>query len=309
MKSIYARICRNYNSYSKIGFIGLGQMGKPMVNNLIKKYKDIVLFDSSSSATEIFAGKAKIAQDMSEMISREIVFLMLPDANITKNVLFSSKFGLNKVLKPGSTIVNSGTIGIHETEQIAREIGPEINFIDAPVSGGTVGAKNASLTFMVSGKPEVIERITPILKEMGVTIVMCGDAGKGQAMKICNNMLLAITMEGVSETFALAEKMQIDLKVLNSVINSSSGRSWSSEVNNPVPGIVTTSPASNDYCLGFSSKLLLKDIRLAVDESKRHDMSLPALNASGKSYEEMITLDTESQSKDMSYMFQYLSKK
>lgn len=239
------------------------------------------------------------------MRDREVVFMMLPNAEAVRNTLFS-KNGLAPSLPKGAIIVNTGTIGIGATKEIVRELGRDLDYIDTPVSGGIMGASNASLTFMASGRPESIAQITPILMAMGKKIVHCGDAGKGQAAKICNNMLLAITMLGASETYALAERLGLDAHTLTDIINSSSGRSWTTEINNPVPGVVPSSPASHAYKNGFSSQLLLKDIRLALDECRSTGLQLASLATTERAYEEMLKERPDLSTSDMSCMYPFI---
>lgn len=280
-----------------------------MADNIIKKGEnriELTVYDTLAEANTYFKDKAKVASKWSDFSSSQAIFMMLTTANSVAQVLFH-KYNLVDLLKKDTIIVNSGTIGVDASKQIdslLKEKG--MRFVDAPVSGGVMGAENASLTFMAGGCSETIKSIEPILQMMSKKIVYCGDVGKGQAAKICNNMLLAITMQGVCETFSLAQKMNLDLQLLSDIVNTSSGRCWVTEVNNPVPGIVPTSPASRDYNNGFSAQLLLKDIRLAQKEAELSNLHLDGIESAEKSYSEMIAKFPESAIKDMSILFQHI---
>lgn len=296
---------RRLASTANVGFIGLGKMGAPMSNRLIEKYNNLIVFDKDPSSRNRFAGKTKVASDIAELKDCEIVFTMLPDAKSTSDVIFSDE-GLVKYLKRGSTIVNSGTIGISESLDIKYALGGDYDFIDAPVSGGTIGAERGTLTFMVSGNQSSLGKVEDFLNAMGKNIMFLGDVGKGQAAKICNNMLLAIIMCGTSEAFALAKRLGLDLGIFSNIVNVSSGRSWVTECNHPVPGIDKSSPSSKNYSGGFSSNLILKDVRLALNASKQQNMNLVSLSAVESEYSKMIEQVQGSECKDMSFLFQYI---
>lgn len=296
---------RKFTSTGNIGFIGLGKMGTPMSNRLIQKYKNIIVFDKDPSSRSRFEGKTMVASSIAELKDCGIVFTMLPDAKSTSDVIFSNE-GLLKCLKKGSIIVNSGTIGISESLEINNKLGGDYDFIDAPVSGGTIGAEKGTLTFMVGGNRSSLKNVNELLNTMGKNIIFLGNVGKGQAAKICNNMLLAINMCGTSEAFALAKKLGLNLKNFSDLVNLSSGRSWVTECNHPVPGIDESSPSSKDYNGGFSNHLLLKDIRLALKASMKHNMNFVSLSAAESEYSQMIQKVEGSDGKDMSYLFQYI---
>lgn len=284
-------------------------MGRRMADNIIKAGAnrfDLTVYDTVPEANAYFKDKAKVAAKWSDFSSAQAIFMMLPNADSVAQVLFH-KYNLVDLLKKDCIIVNSGTIGVDASKQIdslLKEKG--LRFVDAPVSGGVMGAENASLTFMTGGCSNTIKSIEPVLQCMSKKIVYCGEVGKGQAAKICNNMLLAITMQGVCETFSLAKKMNLDLRLLSDIVNTSSGRCWVTEVNNPVPEIVPSSPASRDYKNGFSAQLLLKDIRLAQKEAELSNLNLDGLASVEKSYAEMIGKVPESAIKDMSVLFQHI---
>lgn len=292
---------------TNIGFIGLGKMGNPMSHRLLKKYKNVIIFDKNLEIRNQNEFRSHFALSLTDFRNCDYIFTMLPDAKSTEDVLFSSDGILNS-LKKGATIINSGTIGISASWKILDRIGKEFEFIDAPVSGGTIGAEKGTLTFMASGNKNSCDKIKPLLETMGKNIIFLGRVGQGQAAKICNNMLLAINLVGASEAYALAKNLGLDLKTFNDLINFSSGKSWVTEINNPVPGLNETSPSSKNYSGGFSSKLILKDIGLALDASHECEMNLIALKSSNEYFSQMIEKDQNSGRKDMSYLFQYILK-
>lgn len=291
-----------------LGFVGLGKMGVPMSIRLLNKYKNLMVFDKNSEIRNLFDLKAQFASSLSDLKNCDYIFTMLPDARSTDEVLFSSN-GILKSLKKGATIINSGTIGISASCKILEKIGGDFDFIDAPVSGGTIGAGKGTLTFMVGGKENSCEKVKPILLSMGKNVIFLGEVGKGQAAKLCNNMLLAINMVGASEAFALAKYLDLDLKTFSNLVNVSSGKSWVTEFNNPVPGVNESVPSSKNYSGGFTSQLLLKDVGLALEASHEKGINLMALETSNKCLSQMIEHDEGSGNKDMSYLFQYMIRK
>ena len=295
---------RKYGT-TNLGFVGLGKMGVPMSLRLLKKYENVMVYDKNPETRKIHEFKSQFALRLTDFGNCDYIFTMLPDAKSTEDVLFSSNGILNS-LKIGATIINSGTIGISASCKILDRIGKNFEFIDAPVSGGTIGAEKGTLTFMVGGNRNTYDNIKPLLETMGKNIIFLGEVGQGQAAKICNNMLLAINMVGASEAYALAKNLGLDLKTFNDLINVSSGRSWVTEINNPVPDLNESSPSSKNYSGGFSSRLLLKDIGLALDASRENSMNLMGLETSNHYFSQMIGKDKESGSKDMGYLFQYI---
>lgn len=246
----------------KIGFIGLGNMGYPMVENLIKAGKEVHAFDvtenypdgaiSCSSAGEVSKGK-------------DIVITMLPSGAILSEVANE----IIPVMDEGSLFADCSTIEVDtaiQVSKVAKENG--LDFIDAPVSGGSLGAKAGTLTFMVGGEETAFVRIGPLLEIMGGKIIHCGPSGSGQAAKMCNNMILGATMIVTCEAYGLAKKLNLDHKVLFEVVSQSSGYSWTNNVYCPLPGIGPQSPADNDYKPGFSAALMLKDLLLSQKASE-----------------------------------------
>jgi 3-hydroxyisobutyrate dehydrogenase len=257
-----------------IAFIGLGNMGGPMAGNLVKAGHEVRAFDlsqaSKDAATELGVGIAGSAKEA--VAEAEIVVTMLPAG---KHVL-SVWDDILPSVKPGALLIDSSTIDVDSARK-AHELAQARGCLslDAPVSGGVGGAKGATLTFMVGGSDEAFALGEPILKAMGRRIVHCGAAGNGQAAKICNNMILGISMIGVSEAFVLAEKLGLSHQSLYDVASTSSGQCWSLTTYCPVPGPVPTSPANNDYKPGFASALMLKDLKLAQEAAQAAGASTP----------------------------------
>ncbi|QEN90212.1 3-hydroxyisobutyrate dehydrogenase [Labrys sp. KNU-23] len=247
---------------SKIGFIGLGNMGGPMAANLVKAGHEVRGFDlSPASLDSARADGVIIAASAAEAVKdADAVVTMLPaGAHVLK--VWSELSGL---VPDGALLIDSSTIDVDSARK-AHEIaaGRELAAVDAPVSGGVGGAKAGTLTFMVGGADEAFARAEPLLTVMGKRVVHCGPAGAGQAAKICNNMILGISMIGVCEAFALGEKLGLSQQALYDVASTSSGQCWSLTTYCPVPGPVPTSPANNDYKPGFAAALMLKDLKLA----------------------------------------------
>ncbi len=254
----------------KIGFIGLGHMGSYMAANLIKAGHEVTVFDLNTEAMNKLGEQGAMLAISIGAAARgaEIVVTMLPAAAHVRSVL-TAEDGVFSNLARGATVIDSSTID-PQTIRALAEAGQlrGISVVDAPVSGGTGGAQAGTLTFMVGSTQEQYDWITPVLKGMGKNIVHCGGVGTGQVAKICNNLVLGITMAGTAEAMALGAKLGIDPQVLGSIMNTSTGRSWSSEVCNPYPGVVSTAPASREYSGGFGADLMLKDLGLATDAAK-----------------------------------------
>lgn len=255
----------------KIAFIGLGNMGAPMARNLINAGHSLVLFDLNQSVlgelgtlgAEVAASPCQAAQQA------ELVITMLPAAAHVRAV-FQQEEGVLAGVRAGTPVVDCSTIDPQTSRDLHAAAAKQgVDFADAPVSGGTGGAQAGTLTFMVGASPALFATLQPVLGQMGKNIVHCGEVGTGQVAKICNNMLLGISMIAVSEAMALGNALGIDTQVLAGVINSSTGRCWSSEAYNPWPGIVATAPASRGYTGGFGAQLMLKDLGLATEAARQ----------------------------------------
>ncbi|MFL1586129.1 3-hydroxyisobutyrate dehydrogenase [Stutzerimonas stutzeri] len=255
-----------------IGFIGLGNMGAPMAHNLLKAGHQLSVFDLNAAAVENLVGAGALPVDSPTAIAQgnaELIITMLPAAAHVKSVYLGEN-GLIAHSRPGVMLIDCSTIDPHSAREVAKAAAEHGNpMLDAPVSGGTGGAAAGTLTFMVGGSDADFDRAQPILAAMGKNIVHCGAAGNGQVAKVANNMLLGISMIGVAEAMALGVALGMDAKTLAGVINTSSGRCWSSDTYNPFPGVLDNVPASRDYSGGFGSDLMLKDLGLATEAAKQ----------------------------------------
>ena len=252
---------------ASIAFIGLGNMGGPMAANLVKAGHKVVAFDLvAASRDQAKADGAGIAESaVAAVKGADVVITMLPAG---KHVL-SVWTEVVPVMTKGALIIDCSTIDVESAKQAhALAATHGVASVDAPVSGGTGGAKGATLTFMCGGEDKAFATAKPVLEKMGKKIVHCGGAGAGQATKICNNMILAVSMIAVCEGFALAEKLGLSHQALFDVASTSSGQCWSLTTYCPVPGPVPTSPANNGYKPGFASALMLKDLRLSQEAAK-----------------------------------------
>jgi len=249
---------------ANVAFIGLGNMGVPMAANLVKAGHKVTAFDLvAASRDQARSDGAAIAESgVGAVKGADVVITMLPAG---KHVLGVWNEVLPAMAK-GTLIIDCSTIDVESAKQahaLAAKHG--IASVDAPVSGGTGGAKGATLTFMCGGEAKAFASAQPMLANMGKKIVHCGAGGAGQAAKICNNMILGISMIAVGEAFVLAEKLGLSHQALFDVASTSSGQCWSLTTYCPVPGPVPTSPANNDYKPGFASNLMVKDLTLAQD--------------------------------------------
>ena len=247
---------------ARIGFIGLGNMGGPMARNLLKAGHEVHGYDLVPAALEAFVAAGGIAATSGVAAAQGAEFLitMLPAGKHVRDA-YLSQSGLAAACAEGAVLIDSSTIDVATAREVAGAVGRPM--LDAPVSGGTMGAEGGTLAFMVGGPEAAFAKAQPILAAMGKTIVHCGAAGNGQAAKACNNMILAITMIGTCEGFLLAEKLGLPHQVLFDVISKSSAQSWAVTSYCPVPGPVPTSPANRDYKPGFAGALMEKDLGLA----------------------------------------------
>lgn len=245
-----------------IAFIGLGNMGGPMCANLVKAGYDVKAFDLAPAACDAAraAGASVASSAIDAAKGRDVVITMLPAGKFVIDVWTA----VLPAAAPGALLIDCSTIDVEsarKTHELAAARG--VQSLDAPVSGGVGGAKAATLAFMAGGSAEAFARAEPILQKMGRKVFHCGGAGAGQSAKICNNMLLAISMIGVSEALTLGEKLGLSHQVMFDVMTASSGKCWSLESYCPVPGPVPASPANNGYKPGFATNLMLKDVKLS----------------------------------------------
>eukprot|EP01116_Phalansterium_solitarium_P024956 TRINITY_DN931_c0_g2_i1.p1 TRINITY_DN931_c0_g2~~TRINITY_DN931_c0_g2_i1.p1 ORF type:complete len:330 (-),score=111.71 TRINITY_DN931_c0_g2_i1:143-1132(-) len=268
----------NAQKKSAVGFIGLGNMGGHMAANLAKHGHPLVVFDVNTAAV----GRLQQLPDVrgaatpSEVASQvDVVITMLPSSPHVQSV-YSAANGVFAGLRRGSLLIDTSTIDPTAARTVAAAaVSHGAAMIDAPVSGGVGGAEAGTLTFMVGGDAESFDRAKPLLQCMGKNIVHCGSAGNGQVVKVCNNLVLGISMIGVSEAMNLGISLGMDAKTLAGIFNTSSARCWSSDTYNPVPGVLPNVPASRGYAGGFGVDLMAKDLGLAVNAAEQIKAPLP----------------------------------
>ncbi|QTC00759.1 3-hydroxyisobutyrate dehydrogenase [Alcaligenes sp. SORT26] len=260
-----------------IAFIGLGHMGKPMALNLLKAGHSLKVFDLNAEAMkELQAAGAQVGESAVQIAKdAQMVFTMLPAGRHVRQV-YEGDNGLLLAVAPGTVLVDCSTIDAQTSQDLAAKAATlGLIMLDAPVSGGTGGAIAGTLTFMVGGEDQALEKARPYLDAMGKNIFHAGKTGAGQVAKICNNMLLGILMAGTSEALALGVAHGLDPAVLSTIMARSSGRNWATELYNPWPGVMPDVPASRDYQGGFATGLMLKDLGLAADAAVSQNSATP----------------------------------
>jgi len=260
-----------------IGFIGLGKMGGPMAANLLKAGHSLKVFDlAPDNVQQAVAAGAEGVSRLSEAVSGvEVVVTMLPAGAQVREVYLGDE-GILAATAPKTLLVDCSTIDVGTARDVsAAAEATGMAMVDAPVSGGVAGAEAGTLTFMVGGSDDAFASAEPILQLMGKAVIHAGGPGTGQAAKICNNMILGISMIAVSEAFNLADELGLDRQRLFDVSSQASGQCWSLTSYCPVPGPVPTSPANRDYAPGFTAAMMLKDLRLAQDAAAKAGSSTP----------------------------------
>ena len=273
----------------KIGFIGLGNMGMPMAQNLISNGIKVKGFDVSEEVLkQASKNKIEVCSDTLQASKEiDVLITMLPNGEAVSSV-FNSESLLENI-DPSILIIECSTISPKTSKELSLKAASlNLEMIDAPVSGGVKGAEEAGLTFMVGGSVENVEKAKPILSKMGKNIFHAGDSGSGQIAKLCNNMLLAIHMSGTAEALSMGVKSGLDPSVLSEIMSKSSGGNWSLDKYNPYPGVMTESPASKDYQGGFLNKLMIKDLNLAKELAQDSKTETPMGDSARKLYDELI---------------------
>lgn len=290
---------------ARIAFLGCGNMGKYMAANIIRDpAHKVVVFDvSPKPLAELEALGATVAPSVSDAAKDvDVVITMLPTGNHVKDVYTNGVF---RTAKPGTLLIDCSTIEPATSRSLASLANEKkMRMVDAPVSGGVRGAEAGTLTFMVGGEKLEFEESKLYLSPMGKNIVHVGGAGAGQIAKICNNLILGISMTAVSEAMNLGVKLGADPNTLAAIINTSSGRCWSSEVYNPVPGVVPSAPASRGYNGGFGASLMSKDLGLALEAAKSVAAPLPTGSAAFATYQ--MLLNQNMGGKDFSAIYAFL---
>ena len=261
-----------------IAFIGVGNMGNPMAQNLMKAGKKVKVFDVSKKMLEkAKEKKLAIVENLDDLITNDVttVITMLPEGKNSKEVYMGDKGIINKVPK-NCLLIDCSTIDIQTSIEIGKKATESgIKMIDAPVSGGVMGAQKATLNIMVGGTKKSFDLALPLLKIMGKNIFHAGELGSGNGAKICNNMSLGITMIAASESLMLAKRLNIDIKKVHEIMKNASGNSWPISVYPPLPGLIEGTPSNNNYRPGFSASMMNKDLKLANECAKQVNASTP----------------------------------
>lgn len=291
---------------ARIGFVGLGHMGLPMAQNLVKAGHQVDGLDVNATAVnklrEAGGGSAETAKNAAAQA--EFVITMLPSGKEVREV-YLGPAGIIESANAGTLLIDSSTIDVETARAVAAAAQAKgLLMLDAPVSGGVGGAQAGTLTFMVGGTEQDFEQAKPILQAMGKTIVHAGGPGNGQAAKICNNMILGVSMIAVSEAFLLAEKLGLDAQKLFDISSKSSGQCWSMTSYCPVPGPVPNSPANRDYAAGFTAAMMLKDLKLSQEAAKSAGAITP-LGAGATAVYERFVASGEA-GRDFSGIIRYL---
>ena len=253
----------------KIGFIGLGNMGMPMARNLIAEGHEVTGFDLIQKSDPL----VQISKLLSETVSgKEVIITMLPDGSSLLEVYSSI---LNE-LQSEAILIDCSTVDVISAKKAAGMASEKgLKALDAPVSGGIGGAENGTLTFMVGGDIAAFERVTPLFNIMGQKAVLCGESGAGQSVKICNNMILGVSMIAVCEAFVMADNLGLDRSKMFDVVSTASGSCWAINTYCPVPNVGPNTPADNNYIPGFSADLMLKDLGLAKTAAEETNSFTP----------------------------------
>jgi len=293
---------------SKVGFIGLGNMGFRQATNLIKKGHSLVVFDISKDATTKMKqqGAEVATSPMDVALKAEVIITMLPSNPHVREVYLGTS-GLLKNPKKNILFMDCSTID----PMVAREVAIKVKeanceIVDCPVSGGVGGAEAGTLTFMVGGTKEAFNKAKPYLEAMGKNIVHCGGSGNGQVAKVCNNLVLGISMAAVSEGMRLGTELGMDPKILAGIFNTSSARCWSSDTYNPAPGVMENVPSSRGYTGGFATDLMAKDLGLAIDAGKSIKQALPLTGIAHQLY--ILSSSRGNGDKDFSIIYQLFGK-
>lgn len=266
----------------KIGFIGLGNMGGPMAANLVAEGHEVIGFDTVGVTTEGVTPAASAAEAAK---GADVVITMLPNGAILRAVAGDVIPAMGK----GAVLLDCSTVDVDSARAVAEQASAaEVLALDAPVSGGVGGASGGTLTFMVGGSDEAFAIAKPLFEIMGQKAVHCGPSGNGQAAKICNNMILGVTMIATCEAFALADKLGLDRQSMFDVVSTSSGYSWTMNAYCPAPGVGPQSPADNDYKPGFAADLMLKDLRLSQQAAESADADTPMGQAAMDLYAQFV---------------------
>jgi len=294
---------------AKIGFIGLGNMGLPMAANLVKAGHEVTGYDLNAPVMmALTQAGGRIATSAAEAVKdAEVVVTMLPAGEHVRHVYLNQGGLVDVTRRFRPLLIDCSTIDVDSARAVEAEAAKAgLQMLDAPVSGGTAGAQNATLTFMVGGSDEAFARGRPILEAMGKNIFHAGGPGAGQAVKICNNMMLAINMVGVAEGFILAEKLGLDWQKLHAICATATSNSWALSNYCPAPGTVPTAPSARDYAPGFMAQLMLKDVKLSQAAAEASGSPTPLAALATTFYQAVC--DAGEGAKDFSVVFRWLAQ-
>lgn len=285
----------------KIGFIGLGNMGGPMAANLAAAGHEVTGFDTTAPMP---AGVTAAASAAEAATGADVVITMLPNGQILRAVAEQ----VIPAMQPSAVLCDCSTVDVDSARNVAQQASDAgIAALDAPVSGGIGGAQAGTLTFMVGGDDAAFATVQPLFEIMGQKTVHCGASGAGQSAKICNNMILGVTMIATCEAFALADKLGLDRQKMFDVVSTSSGYSWSMNAYCPAPGVGPKSPADNDYTPGFAAELMLKDLGLSQDAAESSGAQTPMGALARKMYHDFV--ENGGRGRDFSAMLQQFTEK
>jgi 3-hydroxyisobutyrate dehydrogenase len=274
---------------ARIGFVGLGNMGAPMARNLLQAGHELKVHDTTKKAVEALTQKgAECATERTVAQGVDAVITMLPAGEHVQDVL-TGPSGLFSLAGERTLFIDCSSIDVDTARSLAGEAEKAgMEMVDAPVSGGMVKATDGTLTFMIGGSTAQYERACPILDAMGASFIHAGAAGSGQAAKICNNMILGVQMIAVAEAFTMAQKVGLDPQKLLDICSKSSSHCWVMSHYHPVPGLVATAPASHEYRPGFTSRMMLKDLRLSQDAARSTGAWTPMSTQATALYEKFV---------------------
>jgi 3-hydroxyisobutyrate dehydrogenase len=291
-----------------IGFIGLGNMGAPMAANLVKAGHAVTGYDLVPTALQALAeaGGRSAASAAEAATGADIIITMLPAGEHVREV-WLHQGGLIEAIKSGKPLlIDCSTIDVDSARVVtAAAEAAGLTMLDAPVSGGTIGAQNGTLTFMVGGSEDAFARGKPILEAMGKNIFHAGGPGAGQAVKICNNMMLAVNMVGVSEGFLLAQKLGLDWNKLHEICSTATSNSWALSAYCPAPGPAPAAPSNRDYAPGFMTRLMVKDVKLSQAAAEATGSPTPLAAMALTFYEK--AMEAGDATKDFSVVFRWLA--
>ena len=294
-------------SLKKIGFIGVGLMGSPMAAHLLRHNYQVCAYDINPAPVDhlVALGARKAVSYQDAALGADTVILSLPGSEEVEEAV-TGAHGISTVMRPGTLLIDSSTTSPFLSRKLAAILEPRgVSFLDAPTSGGTIGAKLGTLTIMVGGEEAVYQRTLPLLKTMGKNIIYCGKHGAGLVIKMCNNLGLASINIAICEALNLGVKMGVDGKTLYDVLSVSTARSWPLDTSNPIPGVLPAAPSSRNYEGGFPTVLLSKELSITLDIAKQCGAQAILGERAGEFYKQLV--DAGAGRKDFGIVYQAIS--